>query len=609
MADNIVNKPSESARQPAQPAQANHTSHTNHAAAKRAAPESGRAHVAAARDSADIATRRDRQFLIGVRALPGGPASSAEQVHDTLAQMEGVEIVRRLRPKGLSFAGSVHSGVQEIIVARMEDRRAEALRLSAPLQIAIEEDARLVEGPVIFPVLLDDFRPVGSVPVVGVPCGRQDYRFRVVGADDQPVPGAGITLFGQDCVAQAVTDNSGTASLSLFAADAGPEAIRAVHIHPAADHWECFVTDPRLEANGANPVKLTPLRSSKPSGDKRMSWGLQSLGLDPQAEQWTGSGVRVGLIDSGCDNSHPLLRHITQGHDCVGQGNGTGGWVKDAIGQGTHCAGIIAGAAGVVPGVQGVAPAVELHVYRVAPAGHCSDLVEALDRCIEEQMDVVHIGVASERYSELVAQKLMEARMRGIACIVPAGDTGAGVQFPAMVPGTLCVGAVGRLGEFAERTHHALTAIPELIAPGGFFATRFSAAGPQVAVCGPGVAILSSVPGGGLAARDGTAAACAHIAGFAALILAHHPLFRGLYGGRNEQRVNALFDLIRASAQPPIADPMRVGAGLPDLRQVPALQVPSGMSGWGQFGGVAAMPTHLPGAQMALMQLRALGLF
>lgn len=39
---------------------------------------------------------------------------------------------------------------------------------------------------------------------------------------------------------------------------------------------------------------------------------------------------------------------------------------------------------------------------------------------------------------------------------------------------------------------------------------------------------------------------------------------------RTEQRVQALFDLVRASAVPYVPDRLRAGAGIPDLQRIPA---------------------------------------
>ena len=145
------------------------------------------------------------------------------------------------------------------------------------------------------------------------------------------------------------------------------------------------------------------------------------MGMDPIAGRSSGSGVRIGLIDSGCDNSHPLLRHVTQGKDFIAGGTDTS-WAQDSVAHGTHCAGII-NAAATEQGTVGCAPAAELHVFKVIPEGRISDLLAALDECIERDLDLINISVVSDGFSELVSQKLQEARQKGIACIVAAEAT------------------------------------------------------------------------------------------------------------------------------------------------------------------------------------------
>jgi subtilisin family serine protease len=339
--------------------------------------------------------------------------------------------------------------------------------------------------------------------------------------------------------------------------------------------------------------------------------------FDRVSPEWTGAGIKIGIIDSGCDDAHPILVHVDHGADLT-RANDANSWTTDELGHGTHCAGIIGGHGDAPAAMVGCAPGAELHVFKVVPGGRLSDLIDALDQCIERRLDLVLLGIGSEQSSELVAQKIAEATAQGIACIAAAGDSGGAVQFPGNIPGVLAVAAVGKLGEFPPDSWHAYRALPQPIGFSGVFATNFSGSGPQIAVCAPGVAVISSVPGGGYAAWDGSSMAASFVAGFAALLLAHHPVLqRGNYEAHSEQRVAALFELIRASAIPYAqVNPYRVGAGLPDLQQVPGMLTSAqplarGLMLGGGLAGLSAGP--LPAAYLAnasaLMQLRAAGVW
>jgi subtilisin family serine protease len=120
-----------------------------------------------------------------------------------------------------------------------------------------------------------------------------------------------------------------------------------------------------------------------------------------------------------------------------------------------------------------------------------------------------------------------------------------------------------------------------VVSSDGFFSARFTCFGPEVGVCAPGVAILSSVPPDNFAVWDGTSMAAPHVTGLAALVLAHHADFQGAYKARNASRVERLFQILKQSARPlNLGDPYRVGAGLPDALQALSLAPPAaaGMS-------------------------------
>jgi subtilisin len=514
--------------------------------------------------------RRRERYVIGTRTAPGGQTLHSQQSMDDVVQylsrQENVEVIERIKLGGTQPFTVDGSSVNEVVVAEIDEGKAQRLRSAAPPHLIIERDSLLSCADYL------------SVPARVMPIGTllplrsiaTDVSIRVIGERDQPLARATVVIDGGELPAQALTDETGTARITFFGGSI--DAIQTLFIRAASNHWDRLMAAPRL-SSGTNTVKLRPLSEFFPNfpNSRLLGWGQRLMGLEPTGGRLSGSGVRIGIIDSGCDNSHPLLRHVTQGKDFTAGGTDTS-WAHDLVSHGTHCAGTI-NASSTEQGVVGCAPAAELHVFKVIPEGRVSDLLAALDECIERELDLINISVVCDGFSELVSQKLQEARQKGIACIVAAGNSGGPLSFPAMLPGVMAVAAVGKLKEFPADSSHVLSVIPQLIGSDDIFAASFSSAGPQVAVSAPGVAIVSTVPGGGYAAADGTSTAAAHVTGLAALALAHHPLFQEQsFKVRSEQRVQALFELIRASAVPHFFDPHRGGAGVPDLARVPGTQ-------------------------------------
>jgi subtilisin len=585
--------------------------------------ESSGSRTGSAEKASATVVRRKQRYLIGFRSLPGIALPPSDPFLERLAQMDGVEITRRLKGGGLQTTGMTPTSTapaaaaSEIVVARMDEQRGEALRQNAPPHVIVEVDAPLGYSDMAVP------EPVNwqhAVQVMPFPRPRREVRFRILGDGDRPLANAVVNLYGPGFPAQALTDSSGQASLQTHSVDGS--GIQAVYVRPVADHWERYIQNPSLEPGEVNVIRLSPLDRTSGSfpGERPYGWGQRIMKFDRVSTDWNGAGTKIGIIDSGCDSSHPLLRHIVRGVDFT-RDKDPQSWKSDEMGQGTHCAGIVAASALASSDIIGCAPGAEVHIFKVVPGGHFSDLIDALDQCIERRLDIVQIGVSSEQFSELVAQKITEARLNGIACIAAAGNSGGAVQFPGNVPGVMTVSAVGKLGEYPQDTRHAQRALPQLIAFSGIYATNFSCWGPQVGVCAPGVAVVSAVPGGGYAAWDGCSMAASHVVGFSALLLSHHPMLQSInFGARADQRVSILYDFLRAAAIPYAqVDPSRVGAGLPDLQQVPGL-LPSnqqffgtGVGAGGVLGTLQTPFTH-PAAYLgnpmnAILQLRAAGLW
>jgi hypothetical protein len=521
--------------------------------------------------------RRHEHYLIGTRTSPGGQRIAAGQhsmddVVEYLNRQEHVEVVKRIKLGGARpFTAGVDS-VDEVVVARIDEGKAQRLRDAAPPHLIVERDSPL-QCADYFPAALHS-APIGTLlPLRPV---ATELSIRVIGEHDQPLARAAVLIDTDGLPAQALTDETGIARITFFGGSI--ESVRTLFIRAPANHWDRVIQSPRLGV-GTNTVKLRPLSEFYPQfpAEKLVGWGQRLMGLDPVSDRFNGKGVKVGIIDSGCDNTHPLLKQVTQGKDFTAGSTDTS-WAQDLLSHGTHCSGIInaasTGQTNTGQGIVGCAPGAELHVFKVLPDGRVSDLLAAVDECIQRELDLINISVVTSGFSELVSQKLQEARQKGIVCIVAAGNNAYGPPpFPATLPGVIAVAAVGRLKEFPPDSSHAFSVIPQLIGNDEVFPASFGNAGPQVAISGPGVAIVSTVPSGAYAAADGTSAAAAHLTGFAALVMAHHPLFQeGPLARRSEQRVNALLELIRASAIPRFPDPLRGGAGVPDLRRIPTGQ-------------------------------------
>lgn len=526
---------------------------------------------------AGVAVRRER-YMIASRQLPGVQPMAADVLANSLTSLPDVTIVRRIRPRGLGAlaAGGPTGAAPEIVVAEMDPARGAALRATAPPNIVVERDALLRHADVLATA---DFNNIALG--VGI-----DIQLRVVGAGGRPLPKATVYVYGLGFPAQGVTNDRGETTITFFGGTI--DTVQAIYVKPVADHWDRMIQSPALQANGMNTLQLRPLsdtfRGFPEAG--MVGWGQQLMKLDRLDPSYTGEGVKIAIVDSGCDNTHPQLGHVTRGVDLTNNGDRIS-WVKDVMGHGTHCAGVITAAADRLKGIRGFAPKAEVHSLKVFPGGRFSDLIDALDQCIEREVDIVNLSLGSGDVSELVAQKLVEARQRGIACVVAAGNTGGPVQFPGSQPSVLTVSAIGKLDEFPPDSYHAQTVAPELVA-GTMFAPKFSCFGPQIAVAAPGVAIVSTVPGGGYAAWDGTSMAAPHVTGMGALLLAHHPLLHS--SARNEQRVAQLFALLASSGVRYLGSSVREGAGVLDLQRVP------GLAAGAQPAGVATAASAPPPA-------------
>lgn len=212
----------------------------------------------------------------------------------------------------------------------------------------------------------------------------------------------------------------------------------------------------------------------------------------------------VAVVDTGIDAAHPDLRVVGE-FDAVAASGGTPAPGDDPNGHGTHVAGTI-GAKGDGQGVVGVAPGVPLHAVRVLDgngSGYTSDIVAGLEYVLEHpDICVVNMSLGGPAGSgqdpmEGAIQRLEDA---GVVVVIAAGNSADDTE--RYSPAGLDLGVV-------------VSAYDAAGGDNGF--AGFSNYGDAVDIAAPGVAILSTWPGGGFAELDGTSMATPAVAGAAAV--------------------------------------------------------------------------------------------
>ncbi len=510
-------------------------------------------------------------------AVQGVAPIDMRRVAELLDGDPEVELHRTLTPGGLVGALSEQiSPAQSIVVASMPADRVRQLQSLPQLLVELDEALTIGQPQVI-----------GRDPGVVLSFGTTfTTTIAVTDPEGRGLPAAEVFIFGSFLPGQGTTDADGSVTITMRGESRA--TIRAVYVNPKADYWNVYVEQPDLIPGAVNVIAVQPLSATFAGfpDQQLLGWGEQIMGVNDLPTDWRGQGVRVAVIDSGAaaTTHRDLLNRVKSGIDTTGDTADT--WNVDTVSHGTHCLGIIAGISDKA-GIRGFAPDAEIHVCKIFPGGRTSSLIDSLDYCVQNEIDVVNLSLGSGQPSQLLRQRIQLAREAGVACIVAAGNSSGPVQYPAAYEEVLTVAAIGQRGQFPPGSYHSAQILDQgKVSAEGFFSAKFTCHGPEVDVCGPGVAIVSSVPPDNYAAWDGTSMATPHVTGLAALVLAHHPDFQTRYRKRDAARVERLFQIIKSSVIPvELGDRTRTGAGLPNAlialgrRAVPRPAASGGDSG------------------------------
>jgi minor extracellular serine protease Vpr len=326
------------------------------------------------------------------------------------------------------------------------------------------------------------------------------------------------------------------------------------------------------------PVKLYRKLLDRAVGLQKILEGWAQIGGNGSA----GSGVKIGIIDTGIDASHPAFADFglqvpdgfpkvnrdvdlqnTNPKVIVARNYDRGNSAKDVDGHGTGVAMIAAGVTNTGPRatITGIAPKAFLGNYKVFPDGgdgaRTDYILKALDDAFADGMDVVNLSLGSypaERFSDdPLAQAVERAARLGMIVVVAAGNEGPDqftIAAPATAPSAISVG-----NAFTDRVFASTASLEDVesyvVLPGS---GRNSSSAIRAAV-----ADVNNVDPTGLAC---SALAPESLAGRIALVLRGTCFFEEKLN--NVQRAGAVAALVYAREESPDAITMEVGgAGLP----------------------------------------------
>ncbi len=283
--------------------------------------------------------------------------------------------------------------------------------------------------------------------------------------------------------------------------------------------------DAPVHARSSSPAVVTGYQSAPADPIGRLDDNLRQIGApDAWAAGLSGAGVRVAVLDTGVDATHPdLAGRVVAAANFTDSPD-----VTDHNGHGTHVASIVGGSGAAAGGERrGVAFDAALLSGKVLGddgVGPSSAIIAGMEWAIGEGARIVNLSLGSDAPTDgqdplsLAVNALSAAH--GVLFVASAGNSGPGagtVGAPGAADAALTVGAVDRRDRLAD----------------------FSSRGPRLGdsaikpdLAAPGVDIIAARAtgtslGDPVSARytrlSGTSMAAPHAAGAAALLAQLHP--------------------------------------------------------------------------------------
>ncbi|WP_097922419.1 S8 family serine peptidase [Streptomyces sp. wa1063] len=242
------------------------------------------------------------------------------------------------------------------------------------------------------------------------------------------------------------------------------------------------------------------------------------------ARSFDGTGVKIAVVDTGIDATHPdLAGRVAAERNFSGSPD-----AQDRDGHGTHVASTAAGTGAKDARFKGVAPGARLINAKVLDdrgVGDDSSIIAGVDWAVAQGADVINMslgGLDTPGIDPLEAQVNKVSAEKGVLFAIAAGNNGPDrgtVASPGSADAALTVGAVDDNDRIAD----------------------FSSVGPRTGdkavkpdITAPGVSITAAAAAGvagqnppGYQSLNGTSMATPHVAGAAAILKQKNPTWTG----------------------------------------------------------------------------------